>query len=336
MESTSRVDAGLSHPYARPTLLFGWIMVLAAALINGALPPIGRWDLAEWSVVLTVVIVFAVATRRSRGALPAPLVILVVGVSLVSAAVVVWTAGESTAVPYAFGYLNLGVCLLILRGHTLVGTVSSGLLIAGILVWGAQNGADGVGRAEQLAPLLVALTASHALLRIMRSIAGGRSRVVAQRLRTVAETDAARIRHAGEHRALSEIPPLVDGLLRRISAGEALTDEFRAQLLTADEAVRDHLRRDLPYHAGFLRAVSETRTRGAAVRLLGSETRSAGMSEALADRLIALLTAEDLTSATIRFSSHSRGGATSMLLDGGAGIRRHDFDPAGNLLREPS
>ncbi len=86
--------------------------------------------------------------------------------------------------------------------------------------------------------------------------------------------DALRSRSLSQRRALSEIPSLVVPLLQRIAAGETLTAEFHAEVAAADEVVRNYLRGDVPFHSGFLSAVSEARRRGG----LGAVDRKRGDS----------------------------------------------------------
>lgn len=339
MDSVTRVDSGLSHPLARPTMLFGWLVLLIGALISGALPPIARWDFVSWFVIGAVTATFSVMTASRPGPLSRPQVALAAGVSFAAALLILSEAnrllGETSA--HALGYLNLGVSLLILRGHPLAGTLSSTALLGIMIRWGILNGMDARQQLDHLAPMLVTVVACWTLFLIGQSIAGHRSRTVAQQLRTVVESEAARNRNAGEHRALSEIPVLAEPLLQRIAEGEELTADFHAQLVEANEAVRDHLRRDLPYHAGFLRAIAEARRRGVMVRVIGNEDpASPRMSDALADRLTTLVGIEDLVGITIRFLPRSRGGTTSLLAEGPDDIRRYEFDPDGNLIREPS
>lgn len=338
MDPTLRIDAGLSHPYARPTLLFGWTMLVVSAIIGGAIPPVRQWELVHWSVVITVGTAFLIVSLRERGPLRAPWPVLVVGLSLLCAVLVLF-AGEhsfSRTIHEGLGALNMGVCLLILRGHVLIGALSSAALIVSGVGVGIVAGSEPIAHFQELSSLLLTLFAACALSYISLSIARDRSRMLDLQLRTATATDAVRSLNVGTDRALSEIPPIIDPLLQRISAGESLTAEFHAQLLAADEAVRGHLRRDLPYHAGFLRAVSEARSRGAAVRMLGGEAPSPLMSESLAEKLIILLSGEGLRSATVRFAPDSRGGGASILVEGSGGTQRHDLDAAGRLRRAPS
>lgn len=340
MDATSRVDAGLSHPLARPTLLFGLLMLLVAAHVGSALPPIQGWDFPVWLTVGTIAADFVLVTVRKPGRLARWQVTTMVGFSFAAAMLLVVPGDGGTsyrAIPYALGYLNLSLSLLVLRGHTVVGTLSALTILSGLALWGVRAGLNPTAQAEYLGQPTVTLVGFWMIFLVSRSIANSRVRTVAQQLSAVAETDAARGIRADERRALSEIPDRVEPLLRRIASGEPLTEGFRAELIAADEEVRNLLRHDLPDHQGLLGAIANARARGATVRVIGNEDPSAAqLREVLADRLIELLATDGLTSATVRFLPRSRGGAVSLLLEGEDWVRRYEFDSNGELLREPA
>lgn len=119
----------------------------------------------------------------------------------------------------------------------------------------------------------------------------------------------------GEHRALSEIPAMARPVLERITAGEVLTPAFRAEVLAVNEAVRGHIRRDLPYHAGFPGAIDAARARESPQALGNEDPAPLRMSEDLAS----------CSSGTWRrrsrsrhdpFSSSPRGGFMTLLVEG--------------------
>ncbi len=339
MEPATQVDSGLSHPLARPVLLFGWAAVLIAALVGSLLPPVDQWSFGAWFTIVAIAIDFVVVTVRRPGRLSWPQVVFVVGISF-AALLVLGSRGiggsvESTA--YAIGYLNMAVALLIMRGHSVIGAVASAVLLIRIAWLGVLNGRDTAGQLESLAQPLATPIAFFLLAWVARTVEGKRSQVVELELQMVAQTDAVRSQSADEHRTLSEIPDVVEPILRRIAAGEPLTADFHAEVIAADEIVRNHLRRDLPYHVGFLKAMDAARDRGIVVRVIGNEDPwPRRMSDTVADQLIVLLSADAITDVTIRFLPSSRGGAVTALIEGPGGMRRYEFSAAGILLREPS
>lgn len=343
METTPRIDAGLSSPLARPTLLFGLLALLIAAQVGGALLPLHLWPFPIWFAVCAVTIAFSTVTAHRPGPLQRLQLVLVVGVSLAAMLLLLWNEeGRGPISVYALGYLAMGVTLLIPRGHPVTGTVAAVTMLAGIVWLGARAGSGVLEHLERLAQPLAMIEAFWLLFALTRSIDGRRSRAVARQLRSVVRTDRASNRSANERRVLSEVPGLAGPLLERIAAGEALTDEFRAELIAADNALRNHIRRDLPYHPGFLYAVDQARGRGVVVQMIGAEDPATPcMHDSLAARLIDLLStdptvADPITAATIRFRSAARGGTTTLLAECAGGARRYEFDAQGNLLREPS
>lgn len=337
MEPNRNLDAGLSRPLARPTFLFGWVVLTAAAVVGHLFPPIAQWGSAHWLAVLALATDFTLATSRRPGRLPWPHVVVMIGGTALAlvASFDGWMCYLGAATPYAYGLLNMGIALLILRGHSVVGTMSSvGIMV--VLV--AVETADGASAAQQfgdLAPLLVTIIAVWVVYFILRSIMGGRKSTVARQLRA-----AVRIESTGRHsfdelHVRQEIAVLTEPILRRISVGEPMSATFRSQIVAVDEQVRNLLRRDLPSHDGLLRSIAAARDAGMLVRVFGGEdsfTRQ--ISNELAASLIDLLSSEDVEEATIRFQALARGGTTTVLLKGPSGARRYELDPAGVLLRE--
>lgn len=329
---------GLSHPLARPTLMFGWVVLLIAALVGDALPPVQTWGLELWVIVAAITCVFFVVTARGPSRLPWAYTALVVVICVSIVVVLIGPCGDDLGrtTEYALGYLNVGVSFLILRGHPALGISSSAVVLGGIGWWSASEGSDLAGQADHLAEPLVTLAGFVMLYLIARHISGSMSRTIEQQLSNVAALDALRSRSLSQRRALSEIPSLVVPLLQRIAAGETLTAEFHAEVAAADEVVRNHLRGDVPFHLGFLSAVSEARRSGVSVRLIGSEETLPTMSDGLAEQLGALLMTDEITEATIRFPPRLRGATTTLLIQGPGLARRYEFDPQGLLLREPA
>jgi len=333
----TRVDTGLSNPLARPTLLAGWFLVLIGALVGGLLPHVDQWGLSIWVAVAAIAIDFAIVTVRRPGSLTRPLLATVVIVSAIAVVLLLWDHRELdvTAV-YALGYLNMGVSLLIMRGHLVVGGISSAVVLGSIVWIGVLTGKGPVEQLERLAQPLVTVAAFSILYAIAYSIEGKRSRTVAQQLHTVIQADAMRTRAVGENRALSEIPALAQPILERIAAGEPLTPEFHREVVAVNEAVRNRIRRDVPHHAGFLDAIDEARGRGMTVRVIGTEDPvSPRMPDALATRLIDLLATEGAVAATVRFLPGSRGGSTTLLLEQPDDARRYEFAADGTPRGEP-
>lgn len=241
-------------------MLFGLLMLLVAAHVGSALPPIQGWDFPVWLTVGTIAADFVLVTVRKPGRLARWQVTTMVGFSFAAAMLLVVPGDGGTsyrAIPYALGYLNLSLSLLVLRGHTVVGTLSALTILSGLALWGVRAGLNPTAQAEYLGQPTVTLVGFWMIFLVSRSIANSRVRTVAQQLSAVAETDAARGILADERRALSEIPDRVEPLLRRIASGEPLTEGFRAELIAADEEVRNLLRHDLPDHQGLLGAIAK-------------------------------------------------------------------------------
>lgn len=338
MEPTSRLGEGLAHPLARPVLLFGWIVMLVAALVGRAVPDVRSWGLELWLTILAITVTFLVVTVRRPGRLRWPYVVLLMTVSFATVIVLLfpWTDVPLDTKKYAFGFLNMGISFLILRGRPVAGTISSLMVLAGLLGWGISEGRDVIGLLKILAQPLVTLIAFLLLYLIGRAIAGRRSRVFNLQLAVVTETDDARSNNSTHLQATREIRALVQPLLKRISDGELLTPEFHLQLMEADEAVRTYLRGDIPVHDDFLHAVSTARKNKVTVRMVGNEEASSRMSDVLAKQLSDLLLSDGIKETTIRFSPASRGGMTTILIEGPEGTCRYEFDPQGNLMREPA
>ena len=338
MEPTSRLDEGFAHPLARPVLLFGWIMMLVAALVGRAVPDVRSWSLELWLTILAITVTFLVVTVRRPGRLRWPYVVLLMAVSFATVIVLLfpWTDVPLDTKKYAFGFLNMGISFLILRGRPVAGTISSLMVLAGLLGWGIGEGRDVIGLLKILAQPLVTLIAFLLFYLIGRAIAGRPSRVVNLQLAVVTETDEARSNSSTHLQAMREIRALVEPLLKRISDGELLTPEFHLQLMEADEIVRTYLRGDVPVHDDFLQAVSMARKNKVMVRVVGNENSSSPMSDALAKPLSELLLTNGIKEAVIRFSPPSRGGMTTILIEGPEGTCRYEFDPQGNLMREPA
>lgn len=337
MEQNRQVDAGLSHPVARPTLLAGLILLLTAALVAGRLPPVPQWRLSIWFVVVATAADFALVTARRPGRLSRASLALILGGSLISLLVVLADRDRLVVISfYALSYLTLVGSLLIMRGHPYPGALVAAAMLAGTCYLGVDTGASTTAILGRLAQPLVTVAAFTLVHLIARSIEGGRSRAVAQQLEALAQTDAVRSRNASEHLALSEIPALARPVLERLAAGEPLTPAFRAEIVAADEAVRSHIRRDVPYHAGFLGAIDAARARGVSVQLIGNEDPEPGrMTTNLAEALIRKLGNEDLSAVTIRFLPHSRGGFVTLLLEGSQGAQRFEFEADGSPRRPP-
>ncbi len=338
MDTTARVDAGLSHPLARPTLLFGLLMLLIAAQVGSALPLIQAWSFELWVVAAVIALDFVLVTVRTPGRLARWQAALMAGATLAAAALLLALShadASDRGSLYALGYLNLGVSLLLLRGHTVVATLSAVAILGGLALWGVRARLTPIAMAEYLGQPVVTLIGFWVLFLVSRSIARSRVRMTVRQLSAVTETDAARGARADEMRALAEIPERVEPLLHRIAAGEPVTGSFRADLIAADEEVRNLLKRDLPDHPGLLQGIADARARGVTVRVIGNEDPSAArLPEALAGRLIELLATDGVVRATARFLPRSRGGAVSLLLEGEDWARRYEFDSNGELLRE--
>ncbi|MBL5973507.1 MAG: hypothetical protein D3X82_07010 [Candidatus Leucobacter sulfamidivorax] len=270
MDASRRVDAGLSHPLARPTLLFGLVMLLIAAIVGDVLSPRNVWTPAECLAIVAITVDFVVATTRRPGPLARWRLALVVGLSCLSAALLL-LPGEGAPAGPLFGYLGLGVALLVPRGHPVIGTVTFGFVFAGLVSYKLMHGLELPEQAETVAQPFIVIVACWILYLFSRTVAGRRSHAVARQFATIAETDAARSTGAPERRAMSEIPRLVEPLLARLAAGEHLDEEFRAELVAADEEVRGLIRLDVPYHPALMRAVDAARRGGASVRLIGAE-----------------------------------------------------------------
>lgn len=333
MDTTSRIDAGLSHPLARLVLLFSLLVLLISAGVGGVVPEMAEWSAALWFAVAALITSYTAVTVRRPGRLSPVQLALVVLPGLAAAAVLFWQGSDAVFV-YALGFLSLGVSLPILRGHTIVGTVSSGIVIAMLLLRTLATGIHFPHLAEQIVQPVLMLIACWVLFAVSRSIATGRAKAVAEQLRAVVVADSLLIGSVEQRRAMHEIPEIAAPLLRRIAAGEPMTDELQAEIAAADEEVRNLIRLELPHHEGLLRAVSDARRRGARVRLIGSEgPASTRISDALAERLIALLETDGLVSATARFLPRSRGGAVSLLVEREDGAQRHEFELDGTPIR---
>lgn len=218
----------------------------------------------------------------------------------------------------------------------MAGTISSLVVLTGLAGWGASQGMGMAGVLEILAQPLVTLIAFLLLYLIGCAIVGRSSRVVNLQLAAVAETDDARSNSSTYLQATREIRALVKPLLKRISDGEFLTPESHLQLMEADEVVRTYLRGDIPVHDDFLHAVCTARKNKVTVRMIGNEEASSQMSDVLAKQLSDLLLTDGIKETTIRFSPTSRGGMTTILIEGPEGTCRYEFDPQGNLMREPA
>lgn len=335
MEQTARVDAGLSSPLARPTLLLGLTLLLIGALVARRLPPLDQWSFSLWFGAAALTTDFVLVTARRPGPLSrANLAVIVIG----SLLVVLLGFGDREELGviafYGLGYLTLAGSLLIMRGHPFTGTLVSAVMLVNIYWLGFNAGATVAQQLERLAWPLVTVVA-FALIHLMAgSIEGRRSRAVAQQLEALTHADAVRSRSVGEHRALSEIPAMARPVLERIAAGEVLTPAFRAEVLAVNEAVRGHIRRDLPYHAGFLGAIDAARARGVSVQVLGNEDPAPlRMSEDLAAVLVGHLEDDDLAAVTIRFLPRSRGGFMTLLVEGSQGAQRFEFEADGSTRR---
>lgn len=331
MDPTPRVDAGLSHPLARPVLLFGMLMVLIGAIITGAVPPVSHWDASLWVAFFASALSAFIVTIRRPGPLAPWQLAITAGVSLI-AGIVIRLQDTSESAATLLAQMSGGAAFVILRGHPLVGTLTSGALFLSLVNWTTTE--LGIwGKAEDLVQPIIAILGCIAFFFITRSIAGNRSRTIDQQFLTIAETEFMRTVIAGEQHAMEEISQRAEPILARIAAGEPITDELHVQVRAADEDVRHLIRLDLPRHLGFLATVTEARRRGISIRLIGSEDPT-HLSDALAEQLIALLSTDGLTRATIRFLSRSTGGTVSLLAEGPGWTRRYMFDPAGELLAQ--
>lgn len=95
MDATPRVDAGLSHPLARPTLLFGLLMVVFAVQVSNRLPA-GAGGVAVWIAAGVIALDFTLVTVRKPGRLARWQVALVAGLSL-AAVMLLLTQADSGA-----------------------------------------------------------------------------------------------------------------------------------------------------------------------------------------------------------------------------------------------
>lgn len=322
---------------ARPTFLFGLLVLVIAGEVGGFLPQINLWSFPIWFAVFAVTLDFSIVTTRRPGNLRPAELALVISISLTAMLMVLWNHVDLWPIAAPFlGYLTMGVSLLILRGHPVAGTVGAAMMLCGAIWLGVQEGLSSTSNLERLAQPLAVIGGFWLLFQLMQSIEGKRSQAVAQQLQSVVHTDENWKRKVNERRALAEIPDLAVPLLQRIAAGEALTPEFHAELIAADDALRNRIRQDLPYHAGFLKAVDRARERGVVLRILGTEEPATpSMNEGLALRLIELLDGDTVAAVTIRFQTQARGGVTTLLSESASGMRRFEFDLQGNLLREP-
>lgn len=333
MDATPRVDAGLSYPLARPVLLFALAVLSISAMIDGRLPQFPLWSPAQALSIAAVITVIIVVTTRRPGPLSRRQLAVAIVPALMCTALLLSLQRNGWSV-LVLGYLCSYAAFLIPRGHPVAGTASAGAIFTGLVVYRYVYGIPLSVETDLVVQPFVMILACWGLFLISRSIAENRSRAVAQQFLTLAQTDTVRSASAEERRATREIPDLAEPVLRRIVAGEPLTDAMRAELIAADGAVRDLIRLDLPRHAGFAQAIAAARERGTDVRLIGSEDPSGTpLGEALARKLIALLDTEGLVRATARFLPESLGGSVSLLIEGEGWIRRYEFDPDGNLLR---
>lgn len=338
MESAGGVDTGLSNPLVRPTLLFGWALLVAAALVGGMLPPITREAAPLWVAVLAIGIDFALITAQRPGRLDRPRLALVIGVSLVAVLfLLVQGAGTGPMVLYVLGYLNVAVSLLIMRGHPLVGVCLASLILLSIAWRGVLVGASPREQLERLALPIVTVGVFALIYAFARSLERKRSRAVDEQLLAVTRADAARSRSTQSDRVRSQIVGIARPLLEQLAAGTPLTPQFHQAVVDANEAIRNRIRRDLPAHPEFLTAIDAVRERGVAIQLIGSEDASSRrMDDALVDRLVALLHTEGVTAATVRFLPLSRGGSCSVLLEAPTGTLSYELEPAGVPRPEPA
>ncbi len=339
MEQVLLVDCGLSRPAARLTLLIGWGLLLLGAIVGGVVPPVSHWNIGIWLSTTAIVFNFWICTSRRPGRLRNSQVALVI---LVTSMAIVWIIGMGgsdfgESAPYAFGYFNLGVSLLILRGHPVIGVLASVMVLVSLLLLGALQGVDVAQQVSRLTQPLVTTVGFLILHTLVDSIAGRRSRSVELQLEAVSQVDASRTRNRGSQSVRAQVRSLAEPILTRITDGELLTAEFHAEIANTNDEVREILRRDIPFHPDFQRAVGAARMSGTTVRILGNEDLpNELMSDALVQRLTSLITAEEVDSVTVRFAARSRGGSTSVVVQHGESTTRHLLDPKGRALADPS
>lgn len=333
MDATPRIDAGLSNPLARPTLLFALVVLTISAIIGGVLPPMTRWSFAHWYIAGAVLAGYLAVTTRAPGPL-APWRLVVAAGAPTSAALLVLIEPATKTPLLLLGQLCLAASLVILRGHPVVGTLAGGGIYVALTAHYLIHSPGPADSAASVVQPAVAIGGCWALYLIGRFNAENRSRALTSQLLALTKTEAIRTAAAGQRRAMDEISRQVEPLLQRIADGEALAPGLRNEIKTADEDVRNLIRADLPRHPVLVGAVSAARTRGVEVRLIGSEDpESARITDALAERLASLLTVPGLRRATARFRPSSRGGGASLLLEGEHGVRRHEFDAQGRPIR---
>lgn len=320
------VDTGLSHPLARPTLLFGFLFLLISAVIGGAVPPVSQWAFSQWFGVFTIIVGDMVLTTRRPGRLPPLRLAIAVGLGLAAAALLfIDNQGGSTRIVLA--QMAAGLSFFTVRGHPIVGSAAGFSIVIGLVFWETSMGTPW-SNPERIAQPSITILGCLGLYFIGRQIAGDRSRAIDEQYIALTKTNAIRTTATGERNAMDEISGRVEPLLERIAAGEPLTDDLRIQVRTADEEVRTLIRPDLPDHSDLHVAIAEARRRGIRIRLIGN---TPSLSDALAAQLISLLSTDGLARVTIRFTSPSHGGSIWALLEGSDWIRRYEFTPAGKL-----
>ncbi len=288
-----RGDSGrgvaFSTRFARPALVLIWSTGVVHGVLLGRFPVVDGWiGVATYAIALAAAIL--ITSRRSG-----PLSGVAAGTSVVIAVLIALSvlvdaelsgahAGEVWLLTFA-GYL-LG--MIAARGNVLIAFVGAAMTLLMVAAWGIGSHQDVDALAAMSTPTAVSFLVGCAwclsvalIVRRQRSVRGA--------LRSTAEQiAAARSAHRESEEELWALRSMAQPLLRRLSAGAAVDDEFRRELVVAEGSIRDRIRSPSLMHPLLTAEIARARARGTHLVLLDDDEGAAARgADAIAEDLAA-------------------------------------------------
>lgn len=231
---------------------------------------------------------------------------------------------------WLFNYCAYLPALLIVRGNTVIGTSSGGV----VLLIGVSAGVLGDVSAGQIVALLAVpmmalvtggvwfLTMRHLLRRELSY----RETIIRARMKTSIAHEAS-LANAKE---LELVKSMAGPMLRAITAGDTLESATHRELTAVEAGIRDRIRSPGFQDPRLVSEIAKHRRRGGRVLLLGDGTKP--VSDAVSDTLIQEISKLSNETVTIRELPSGRSATASLRIVGATGTTRVRIAHDGSIL----
>ena len=216
---------------------------------------------------------------------------------------------------WALDFAAYLVAFLIVRGNPVAGGIGSAVILSYALRWGLAHDPPAVDLMLLLGIPVGCMAAGIVWRLVLRGVVLKERTHRSAAARAAEHTMATDETNSMADQELADIRAAVGPLLVRISNGDPIDGAMRTQLTLAEAMIRDRIRAPHLQHPLLVSAVTQLRTKGVAVVVLGEPTHAGVIIDTpLAQGIVELIADVSTGRVTVRSLPEGRAAAASVVI----------------------